>query len=54
MYFDIVLHYQLLGTSSDPVRMLLLPSSLFLPPLLTKASLLHNHLPQIKGVSQVN
>ena len=47
MYFDIVLRYQLLGTSSAP-------SSLFLPPLLTKASLLHNHLPKIKGVSQVN
>ena len=52
MYFDIVLRYQLLGTSSGPVRMLLLP--LPLPPsLLTKASLLHNHLPKTKGVSQV-
>ena len=49
MYFDIVLRYQLLGTIRGPVRMLLLPP-LFLPPLLTKASLLHNQLPKIKGV----
>ena len=39
MYFDIVLRYQLLGTISGPVRMLIL--RLPLPPsLLTKASLL--------------
>ena len=49
MYFDIVLRYQLLGTISGPVRMLLLP--LPLPPsLLTKTSLLHNQLPKIRGV----
>ena len=36
MYFDIVLRYQLLGTISGPVRLLLLPPSLFLPPLLLR------------------
>ena len=54
MYFDIVLRYQLLGTISGPVRMLLLPPPSSSLPLLTKASLLHNQLPKIKGVSQVN
>ena len=32
MYFDIVLRYQLLGTISGPVKLLLLPPSPFLPP----------------------
>ena len=54
MYFDIVLRYQLLGTISGPVRLLLLPPSPFLPPLLTKAILLHYQLPKVKGVSQVS
>ena len=51
MYFDIVLRYQLLGKISGPVRLLLLPPSPFLPPLITQASLLQSQLPKVKGVS---